>query len=254
LLKIIAAILGYLSLGFWGAILGWFIGGTLDRYRAYGAGAVNPLTSKRRQTVFLETLFGLMGKLAKADGHISQQEIDQAEQFMSQLGMTGDHRRQAIHLFQTGSTAQFDIEPLLRDFLQACGHTHNLKQMLLVYLAGFALADGSLDAAEEQLLRQIAIAIGFNEAAFQQLLHMLRGQDHFASGQAPSASALQAAYDALGVTEDQTDQHIKKAYRRLMSQFHPDKLIGQGMPEDMVKMATERSKEIQAAYELIKKS
>ena len=55
------------------------------------------------------------------------------------------------------------------------------------------------------------------------------------------------------MTADQSDQEIKRAYRKLMSQYHPDKLIGQGVPEDMVKVATEQAKEIQVAYDLIKK-
>ena len=71
---------------------------------------------------------------------------------------------------------------------------------------------------------------------------------------ATSAAALDDAYKALGVTKDSTDQEIKRAYRKQISQYHPDKLIGQGLPEDMIAMATEQSKEIQLAYDLIKKN
>jgi len=53
--------------------------------------------------------------------------------------------------------------------------------------------------------------------------------------------------------DEQSDQEIKRAYRKLMSQYHPDKLIGQGVPEDMIKVATEQAQEIQVAYDLIKK-
>ena len=68
------------------------------------------------------------------------------------------------------------------------------------------------------------------------------------------AAALEEAYKALGVTRDSSDAEIKRAYRKLMSQYHPDKLIGQGVPADMIAMATEQAKEIQLAHELIKKS
>ncbi len=64
---------------------------------------------------------------------------------------------------------------------------------------------------------------------------------------------MEDAYQALGVTAQNSDKEIKRAYRKLISQYHPDKLIGQGVPEDMIKKATERSKEIHAAYELIEK-
>ena len=73
-------------------------------------------------------------------------------------------------------------------------------------------------------------------------------------GYANSSNQLEAAYKALGVTAKNTDAEIKKVYRKLVSENHPDKLIGQGMPDDMIKLATERTQEIQKAYELIQQS
>ena len=74
---------------------------------------------------------------------------------------------------------------------------------------------------------------------------------HFAGGQVDSAAALDDAYKALGVDKDSTDAEVKRAYRKLMSKYHPDKLMGQGLPEDMIKVATEQAKEIQLAYDLV---
>ena len=206
-----------------------------------------------RQTVFLETVFVSMGKLAKADGHVSQQEIDHVEAFMQKLGMTTEHRQQAIVLFRQGADPAFDIAPAYQRFMSVCGHTKHLKQVLLVYLIVMALADGHFHPAEEALLADIASRLGYDRAAFRQLLDMVLNQSHFSGGQTVSASALDDAYKALGVTRDSTDAEIKRAYRKLMSQYHPDKLIGQGLPEDMIAMATEQAKEIQLAHDLIKK-
>ena len=251
--KLIGVIIGYHLLGFIGAIVGFFIGSSIDRSIRLGVGAVNPLTAKNRQGVFLKTVFTLMGRLAKVDGHISQAEINHVENFMSQLGMTAEHRQQAIDYFKEGSRPDYDIEPLLVEFITVCGHTRNLKQVLLSYLVGVALADGVLDASEEQLLKTIALRLGFAAAEFEQLIRMIRGQDHFAGGHASATTALEDAYAALGVSPEDSDQAVKKAYRSLMSKYHPDKLMGQGVPEDMIKGATARSQEIQAAYDLIKK-
>jgi len=135
-----------------------------------------------------------------------------------------------------------------------CGHTHSLKQMLLVYLIVMALSDGRIDAAEERLLIDIAQHLGYDQATFQHMLEMVLNQSHFAGGQAGSATALDDAYKALGVSKESTDQEVKKAYRKLISQYHPDKLIGQGLPEDMIAVATEQAKEVQIAYDLIMKS
>ncbi len=252
--KFIGVIAGYYFFGFFGALLGFFIGSYFDRMKAYGAGGVNPLTNAMRQAVFLESVFIMMGKLAKADGQVSQDEITHVEQFMQKLGMTTDHRVQAIALFKLGADPAFDVEPTLKKFLAVCGHTKDLKQMLLVYLIVTALADGHFHPAEEAALGNIASRLGYDQAAFKHLMDMVLNQSHFGGGQVNSAAALDDAYKALGVSKDSSDQEIKRAYRKLMSQYHPDKLIGQGMPEDMIAMATEQAKEIQLAHDLIKKS
>lgn len=252
--KFIGFIAGYYFLGFFGALLGLFVGSVIDRMRALGAGALNPLQNALRQAVFLETVFISMGKLAKADGQVSQEEIAHVEQFMQKLGMTAEHRQQAIALFKRGADPAFDIEPTYRKFMAVCGHTRDLKQMLLVYLIVMALADGHMHPAEETLLTGIAARLGYGSDAFRHLIDMVLNQSHFAGGQASSPAALDDAYKALGVTKDNSDAEIKRAYRKLMSQHHPDKLMGQGVPEDMIAMATEQAKEIQLAYDLIKKN
>jgi len=254
LFKLIGVIAGYYFFGFFGGLFGLIVGAFFDRMRAYGSGGMNPLRNALRQAVFLETVFISMGKLAKADGQVSQDEIAHVEQFMQKLGMTAEHRVQAIALFKRGADPVFDIEPTVKKFMAVCGHTKDLKQMLLVYLIVTALADGHFHPAEEALLADIAAHLGYDQAAFKHLMDMVLNQSHFAGGQANTAAALDDAYKALGVTKDSTDQEIKRAYRKLISQYHPDKLIGQGMPEDMIAMATEQAKEIQLAHDLIKKS
>jgi DnaJ like chaperone protein len=254
LFKLIGFIAGYYFFGFFGALFGLFVGSFIDRIRAYGPGALNPLQNAHRQAVFLETMFISMGKLAKADGRVSQQEIDHTEAFMQKLGMTAAHRQQAIAWFKRGAEPGFDLGPTYQRFMSVCGQTWNLKEVLLVYLIVMALADGQFHPAEEALLFDIAGRIGYDQATFRRLMEMVLNQSRFAGGKATSAAALDDAYKALGVTKDSTDQEIKRAYRKQMSQYHPDKLIGQGLPEDMIAMATEQAKEIQLAYDLIKKS
>jgi DnaJ like chaperone protein len=256
LFKFIGVIAGFALYGLIGSIIGYLIGAFIDRARALGTGGMNPLTSALRQAVFLEALFTLMGRLAKADGQVSQQEINHVEQFMQQLGMHADHRTQAIAWFKQGAAPGFDTGAMCRRFVEVCGQTRNLNQTLLVYLIVIALADGTIHTDEDALLVQIAAYLGFNEAAFRQLLQMVLNQAQFGTHPghpANAADALDAAYRALGVDKDSSDADVKRAYRKLISQYHPDKLIGQGLPEDMVAVATEQAKEIQLAYDLIQK-
>ena len=103
---------------------------------------------------------------------------------------------------------------------------------------------------------RIATLMGLGVAQLEQLLRMAQAQDHF-HGQggyaAQPGTSLEDAYTALGLDSNANDKELKRAYRKRMSENHPDKLIAKGVPEDMVKLATERSQEIQAAYEMIRK-
>jgi len=252
--KIVGAIFGFYIFRFFGAFVGYILGSYIDRLLAYGVGGVNPLSRGQRQLVFLETVFVLMGKIAKADGRVSEEEIAHVEMMFQKLGMSAEHRQQAILLFKKGTAPDFDIRPHLKDFMAVCGQTNSLKQMLLVYLIVMAFADGHFDTAEESLLREIAQLLGYNQNEYQHILDMVTNQTHFANGKPSSGSGLEDAYRALGVTKNNADQEIKRAYRKLMSQYHPDKLMGQGVPEDMIAMATAQSQEVQVAYDLIKKS
>ncbi len=254
--------------GFVGFFVGSFIsfklsGGLLGQLSGFGnVGGVTGIKTAK-QSVFFKTVFTLMGKLAKADGRVSENEIAHVEKFMQQLNMSPNHRKKAIQHFQTGAKVDYQIDDLIQNFLEVTASSPNLKQMLMVYLIRVAAADGQLDQKETELMREISQKVGYNEQQFAQLMAMLQGQDQFAGGQYRqggsasnyrSVDAVAAAYQALGVSKDDSDSEIKKAYRRLVREYHPDKLMGQGLPEAMIKEATERSQEIQTAYDTIKKS
>ncbi|MCB1985465.1 MAG: co-chaperone DjlA [Burkholderiales bacterium] len=252
--RILGILAGFFILGILGSILGYLLGSIIDRFRTPDSRGINAYRSSRRQSVFLETVFILMGKLAKADCRVSETEIAHVEQFMHMLGMSSDHRLKAIALFKRGASPMFDIKPKLDEFMQVCGYSNNLRQMLLVYLINFGLSDGQLSSSEVRLLKEIAGRLGYSRTAFDRLLEMIQSQMHFSDGQPMSVNALEDAYTALGVNRNSSDVEIKRAYRKLISQYHPDKLMGQGLPEEMISVATEQAKEVQAAYDLIKEN
>ncbi|MFT4826183.1 MAG: DnaJ like chaperone protein [Halioglobus sp.] len=255
--KAIAGLIGLLSGGIFGLIIGVFIGHSFDRglVRTFNFGS--PENIERIKESFFATNFLLLGYLAKVDGRISKSEIAHAELVIAQMGLNSDQRKRAIEFFQRGSAAAFKVEPTVASFKEVCGSQKHLQQTMLAFLVSIALADEhGLVEAELNALQDIAGQMGFNSAQLQHLLAMAQAQGSFNDGSysgTGNGNSLEDAYSALGVAQSVTDKELKRAYRKLMSQNHPDKLIAKGVPEEMIKIATGKSQKIVAAYDAISK-
>ena len=130
--------------------------------------------------------------------------------------------------------------------------------MFLEVLLQAAYADGVMHPAERILLLRVSGELGFSSVEFGQLESMIAAARGFGAGVGRMAQAnkpsLVDAYSVLNVAADASDADIKKAYRRLLSQHHPDKLVAKGLPEEMMKVAAERTHQIRSAYERIREA
>jgi DnaJ like chaperone protein len=255
--KLIAGALGFLVAGVFGLIVGLFVGHFFDRGLGQVFAQFSPENIARIKANFFETTFLLLGYLAKVDGRISQEEVDHTEMIIAQMQLNHEQRRDAIELFRRGSKAEFNLDSTLTAFLDACDRHHQLQQTLMLFLVSLALADNRVDEPEREALRTIGGRLGFSVAQVDQFVQMAQAQARFhregGGAAASSGQTLADAYAALGVSADVSDAVLKKAYRKLMSENHPDKLIAKGVPEDMVKVATEKSQDISGAYDMIRK-
>lgn len=254
--KLIGALLGYfLTRSFLGGLAGFFFGMWIDNQRiAGGNGLLGGADAATVRQTFLNASFSVMGYVCKADGRVSEEEIAAAQAFMTRLDLNSEARQQAIDNFNRGKTDGFDLRAEIMCFRRACHSQAQLVRMFIEVQLEAVLADGHIDPAEEVALRQVANHLGLSRRDFERLEAFLRAaqQGRRPGGISPEQE-LANAFNVLGVAADSSDAVIKKAYRKLMSQHHPDKLASKGLPEEMRKLAEEKTQEIGAAYELIKK-
>lgn len=252
--KVIGGGFGFMLGGPLGALMGMAAGHQFDK--GLNIAELEPGNTERVQLAFFTACFSVMGYLAKADGKVSQSEIKMAENIMAQMSLDSDQRKTAIELFNRGKQADFPLDEILLQFKQECHRRTNLLQMFLEVLIATAFADNSLDNAEHQALKYIAENIGFSSHQLEQLIGMVGAQQQSSrqTSRNTSQPSLSNSYAILGVDKDISDSALKKTYRRLMSQHHPDKLVAKGLPEEMIKLANEKTGEIKSAYEMIKNS
>jgi len=255
--KLLGGTFGYMLGGPLGALLGAVLGHKFDNglVNAFNVENLRPGDVEQIQTAFFTTTFLVMGHLAKADGRVSESEIAQAKFIMQQMQLNDEQTRVAMGLFNEGKADSFDLVAVIVQFKQVCGRRRNLEQMFLEILISTAMADGNLDEIEREILLKICKQLGFSRITFEKLIQMIQAQQHYSSGDGRQAAYqnIEDAYNMLGIKETATDSEVKKAYRKLMNQHHPDKLVSRGLPEEMLKLATEKTQEIKAAYEQIKK-
>lgn len=233
-----------------GGIRGLIIGGALGFVAGFVAQYALRKGLTAVQAQFHESTFAVMGALCKADGVVTRDEIQIAETMFERLHLTPEQRQSAKAAFSRGKAPAFDLDAeVTRLAATARGYRPILSLFLQVQCAAVA-ADGDVHPAEHQMLVRVARLLGLTEADVAQLEAMLRTG---ARGPSPQQK-LDDAYAALGLTASATDAEVKRTYRRLMSQNHPDKLAGKGLPDSMREMAEERTREISIAYSLIKEA
>ncbi len=258
--KLLGGLFGLAMFKIPGLIAGVLIGHWFDRsmrqqFEQAGGFAGFRRDAGEAQGLFMYSTFTVMGHLAKADGVVTTAHIDKAVAFMQQLGLSASQQQDAQRAFREGKAADFPLLSQLQQLKQAYRWRPDLLQLFLEIQISVAYVDGQLSAVEHKLLQQLASALDVSAVRLQYLLGRYEAEARFARRppqQHKSADAVQDAYQLLGVTPDCSAAELKKAYKKQMSQHHPDKLVSQGLPTEMLELAKQKTQQIQAAYELLK--
>ncbi|MDD5578338.1 MAG: co-chaperone DjlA [Methylobacter sp.] len=259
--KFLGGTFGFLFGGPLGAVLGASIGHQFDMgmISIQLASAFSHGDQQRLQMAFFTATFSVMGHIAKVDGRVSPEEISVANRIMDEMKIAGAMRTSAINLFQQGKQADFRLDDVLSQFAKECQGRTDLIRMFLEIQLQAAYADGALEISEENLLLRICSQLRISRFDYERLKIQIQAQQRFYEWgqhyQKPrQKSSLQDAYGVLGLTPSASDSEIKKSYRLLMSQNHPDKLIAKGLPAEMMNIAKEKTQRISKAYEAIMNS
>lgn len=249
LLTLLGAAAGWFVAGVPGLVLGALLGHVFDRRWQFSWRGVFGRLFKTPPLQGDELLFVLLGRLAKSGGRVTEAHIQAARAEMQRRYMDAARRRMAIQAFGRGKTGQDNLQAALQALQGELDETKSLLQSCW----RLARAQGEPTEAICRLIIQWGRWAGWTEEAILQMDQGRRTSSHSSQSVPPMRKdAYREALQLLGIQADSDPQHIKLAYRRLLSHYHPDKLVGVGANTEQLRAATERTRELHSAYALVR--
>jgi len=241
--KIIGGTIGFAMAGPLGAIAGAALGHAFDTnsQTIHFEERARLSQGEEAQFTFFVASFSMLAKLARADGSVSREEIDAVENFMVyDLNLDPESRRLATNIFHTAFESPDNFEAFAVQFYSQFRSQYQMLELMIDILIRVSLADGALSSSEENLILSAVRIFNFSDEKYRKL-------------KSKYIQDFEKYYAILGCEKKDSIEHIKKQYRKLVSDYHPDKIASKGLPEEFTKFANDKFREIQEAYEIIKK-
>jgi DnaJ like chaperone protein len=199
-------------------------------------------SNEEAQLIFFTAAFSMLAKISKADGRIHEKEIQAVERFMVQdLQLDSSGQETAKNIFRQATSSPEPFEAFARQFYTVFRFQPNIIELMMDVLLRVSAADGSISDPEEEMLLSAIGIFKYSKADYNRLKsRYVKKTDPY--------------YAVLKCDETATDAEIKKQYRSLVREYHPDKIESKGLPEEFIKFANDKFNEVQEAYEHIRKA
>jgi DnaJ like chaperone protein len=248
--KVVGGATGFALGGPLGALLGGLAGHAVDWMRDSTrslqdqsqpmgeAEADHRADDNTKRVAFTIAVIVLGAKMAKADGVVTKDEV---QAFKQVFHVPPEEMKNVGRVFNQARKDSSGFEPYAKQIARMFKHNPSVLEELLDGLFHIARADGQVSKAEMDYLRQVADIFGLDQAAWERVKASADADD----GHDP--------YEMLGVSPDADDGEVKSAYRKLVRENHPDRLVSQGMPQEFIDMANDKLAAINSAYEQIRR-
>jgi DnaJ like chaperone protein len=241
--KMVGGTIGFALAGPLGAIAGAAFGHAFDS-TANSERRVEQAylsTGEAAQMTFFVATFSMLAKLVKTDGRIEKEEIDTIERFMvDDLNLTPESRQYARNIFQTALQSHETFEGLATQFYQQFRYQAQFLELIIDIMLRVAISDGAITDVEEKVILSAVRIFNFSDAKYRQI-------------RSKYVNEVEKYYAVLGCRPNDSQETIKQQYRKLAQDYHPDKIVSKGLPEEFVKFANDKFREIQEAYDVVKK-
>ena len=242
--KVVGGFAGLAMGGPLGAVLGAVAGHAYDTMKSEKLERAGG--SEERQIAFTTAVIVLSAKMAKADGHVAREEV---KAFKEAFSIPPSEIAGVGRIFDEAKTNAEGYEPYAQQIANMFANERPILEELLGALFHIAKADGKIHQKEVEFCQNVSQFFGLTRAEFERLqaIHISNP-----GGGSPGEN-LHLAYSILGVPTDASDDEVRAAYRKLAREYHPDRLIAEGLPQEFVDLAHEKIVAINDAYDQVQK-